>query len=66
MTKNYEVQKMTGDATRPYAVIRTFRSFNKVVQRYEDKAAADRRARDMNRKLEQIQLPEGKRNSCQL
>lgn len=60
--KNYEVQKLQYDATRPYAVIRTFRSFNKVVQRYETKEQANKRAWSMNKKLEEIQLPEGKRN----
>lgn len=65
MTKNYEVQKMTGDAARPYAVVRTFRSFNKVVQKYETKQQADKRAWAMNRKLEAIQLP-GKAQVCYL
>ena len=50
MTKAYEVQKMTFYATRPYAVVATFRSFNKVIERYSDEDAAKRRARDMNRK----------------
>ena len=49
MTKAYQVQKMTFDATRPYAVIATFRSFNRVIARYEDETAAKRRARDLNR-----------------
>ena len=50
MTQLYEVQKMTFDAARPYAVVATFRSFNRVVGRYEDEAAAKRRARDLNRR----------------
>jgi hypothetical protein len=49
MTKNYEVQKMAYDAARPYAVVATFRSFNRVIARYEDETAAKRRARDLNR-----------------
>ena len=50
MTKAFEVQKMTYDAARPYAVVATFRSFNRVIARYEDKARAERRARDLNRR----------------
>lgn len=50
MTKAYEVQKMTFDAARPFAVVATFRSFNKVIARYETKEQAQRRACDMNRK----------------
>jgi hypothetical protein len=50
MTKAYEVQKMTFDAARPYAVVATFRSFNKVIERYSDETAAERRARDMNKR----------------
>src|ERR1700733_1719115 len=50
MTKAYEVQKMTFDAARPYAVVATFRSFNRVIERYSDEASAKRRAYDMNRK----------------
>lgn len=52
MTKHadaYEVQKMDFDAARPYAVVATFRRFNRVIARYEDKAKAVRRARDLNR-----------------
>jgi hypothetical protein len=51
-TKNYEVQKMTFDAARPWAVVATFRRFNKVVARYESKEQAERRARDLNRHSE--------------
>ncbi len=40
------------DASRPFAVVATFRSFNRVIARYSDKQAAERRARDMNRKRE--------------
>lgn len=50
MTRPYEVQKMTFDAARPFAVIATFRRFNRVIERYSDEASARRRARDMNRK----------------
>ena len=50
MTQLYEVQKMTFDAARPYAVVATFRSFNRVIARYEDEAAAKRRARDLNKR----------------
>lgn len=49
MIKAYEVQKTTYDAARPYAVVATFRSFNKIIERYSDESAAKRRARDMNR-----------------
>lgn len=50
MTKSYEVQKMTFDAARPYAVVATFRSFNKVIARYASEAQAKRRARNMNKR----------------
>jgi len=50
MTKLYEVQKMTFDAAHPYAVVATFRGFNRVIARYEDEAAAKRRARDLNKR----------------
>lgn len=45
---NYEVQKSDYDATRPYAVVATFRHFNKIINRYETIEQAKRRARDMN------------------
>ncbi len=48
-TKPYEVQKMAYDASRPYAVVATFRRFSPVVARYEEESAAKRRARDLNR-----------------
>lgn len=47
--KNYEVRRFAYDAARPYAVVATFRSFNRVIARYEDADKAKRRARDMNR-----------------
>lgn len=47
--KPYIVERSNFDASRPWAVIRTFRNFNRIVQRYQDKAAAMRRARDMNK-----------------
>lgn len=46
--KAYEVKKMAYDAARPYAVIFTLRTFNRVIARYEDETAAKRRARDLN------------------
>lgn len=49
-TKLFIVQKQRFDAARPYAVVATFRSFNKIVSRYEDEQAAKRRARDLNRR----------------
>lgn len=45
----YAVLKSAYDASRPYAVIATFRTFNRVIERYADRAAAVRRAGDMNR-----------------
>jgi hypothetical protein len=56
MTKFFEVQKQTFDAARPFAVVATFRSFNRVVGRYEDEAAAKRRARYLNRRESLAQL----------
>lgn len=44
----FEVQKMTYNVARPYAVVVTFRSFNKVIGRYETEQQANRRARDLN------------------
>jgi hypothetical protein len=49
MNRKYLVQKMTFDATRPYAVVATFRTFNRVVARYSTEEQAKRRARDLNR-----------------
>lgn len=49
MQKNYEVQPLRGDAARPFAVVATFRSFNRVIERYETEGQAKRRARDLNR-----------------
>jgi hypothetical protein len=49
MTKAYEVQKTTFDAARPFAVVATFRSFNRVIARYETEQQAKRRARDLNK-----------------
>jgi hypothetical protein len=46
----YEVQKMTFDAAHPWAVLATFRSFNRVIARYADERQAKRRARDLNKK----------------
>lgn len=50
MIRNYEVIKSNYDASQPYAVVATFRSFNKVIARYSSIEQANRRARDMNRK----------------
>jgi len=50
MTNRYEIQKTTYDAARPFAVIATFRSFNRCVGRYATEAEAKRRARDLSRK----------------
>lgn len=47
--KAYEVETHTYDTSRPYAVVATFRSFNRVVGRYADASKAKRRARDLNR-----------------
>jgi hypothetical protein len=63
-TKMYEVQKMTFDAARPYAVVATFRSFNRVVAKYEDEAAAKRHARSMNRYHKRQGLPVGNTAPC--
>jgi hypothetical protein len=50
-TQNYEVIVQNRfDAARPFAVIATFRSFNKIIARYSDEDSARRRARDMNRR----------------
>ncbi len=46
----YEVQKMSFDAARPYAVVATFRSFNQVIERYSEESKAKRRARDLNKR----------------
>ncbi len=45
----YQVIKSDYDASRPFAVIATFRSFNRVIARYADETKAKRRARDLNR-----------------
>lgn len=48
MAKRYEVQHSKFDAARPFAVVATFRTFNKVVGRYETEEQAKRRARLLN------------------
>lgn len=48
-TSKYAVERHTISAAQPWRVVATFRSFNRVVARYADKAQAQRRARDMNR-----------------
>jgi hypothetical protein len=48
MTRPYEVKKLSFDAARPYAVVVTFRSFNRVVGSYQTEREAKRRARDLN------------------
>lgn len=45
----YVVETHTYDTSRPFAVVATFRSFNRVVGRYADASKAKRRARDLNR-----------------
>jgi hypothetical protein len=47
--KPYEVKQISYDASRPYSVVAAYRSFNRVIARYQDRAAAVRRARDLNR-----------------
>jgi hypothetical protein len=49
-TRHYVVEQRAYDASRPYAVVATFRSFNQVIARYAERANAQRRARDMNRR----------------
>lgn len=49
MAKAYIVEKSAFDASRPFVVVATFRSFNKVVGRYATKQEAGRRACDLNR-----------------
>lgn len=44
---SFIVQKDTYDASRPFAVLRTFRSFNRVAGRYATKGQAKRRVRDL-------------------
>lgn len=48
MGERYEVQTSKFDAARPYAVVATFRTFNKVAGRYETEAQAKRRAYVLN------------------
>lgn len=48
MGRRYEVQASKFDAARPYAVVATFRTFNKVVGRYETETQAKRRAYALN------------------
>lgn len=48
--KAYQVQINLFDAARRYAVVATFRTFAKVVGRYETQAEAMRRASELNRK----------------
>jgi hypothetical protein len=45
MTKLYEVQLTAYDVRRPYAVVATSRSFNRIVALYETEAIAKRWAR---------------------
>lgn len=48
-SKPYVVESNAISAAQPFAVVATFRSFNRVVARYADEAQAKRRCRDMNR-----------------
>ncbi len=50
MAPAYIVKKMHFDATRPWVVVATFRSFDRVVARYDNERDAKRRARDMNKR----------------
>lgn len=49
--KPFVVVESNYDAARPYAVVATFRRFNRVIARYADEAQAKRRARDKNRRM---------------
>lgn len=49
MTQAYEIQQTTFDAARPWAVVTTLRTFNRVIARYADQEKARRYARDLNR-----------------
>lgn len=44
------------DATRPYVVVATFRTFNQVKGRYATRAQADQRARYLNRRAAALGL----------
>lgn len=46
----YSVRKVSFDAARPFAVEAQFRTFNRIISRYETEAQAKRRARDLNAK----------------
>ena len=46
----FEIVISKYDASRPYAVIATFRSFNRVMGRYETEVQAKRRVSDLNRR----------------
>lgn len=52
MTDRYAHMPLDGDAARPYAVVAMFRTFNRVVGRYETRAQAARRARELNNRKE--------------
>ena len=47
---NFIVERSRFDASRPFAVVATFRSFNTVFGRYESWDKASRRARDLNKR----------------
>lgn len=49
MNKAYAVQQIKMDAARQWAVVATFRSFNRVIAKYAEKSQAVRRAHDMNK-----------------
>jgi hypothetical protein len=49
ITQNFVVIRSDYDASRPFIVVATFRTWNKVVGRYATIEQANRRARDLNR-----------------
>lgn len=51
--RNFEVLATKYDAARPYAVVATFRSFDKVIARYPDRRSAMRYAAQRNRRMKE-------------
>jgi len=49
--KPYEVQKSSYDASRPFIVLATFRSFNRGMGRYATEEEAKRRVRDLAKRF---------------
>jgi hypothetical protein len=52
----YEVQQQQFDASRPFAVLATFRHFNRCMGRYATKRQAQDRARYLTRRDDMRQL----------